>query len=126
MLLNFCVNDTAITESYTYCHSLALHYALPISFQATDKLSVKDRLERIIVGGNKRALFRIASQVMKIFRKVGHRRQQPWFGAVAANHRYCDIDQRRPWLDNDIMALSVQNGDMLARIVPAVEDADPP
>src|SRR3546814_13970463 len=26
----FFINDTATTEIYTYCHTLALHYALPI------------------------------------------------------------------------------------------------
>src|SRR3546814_18081727 len=29
----FCVfYDTATTETYTYCHTLSLHYSLPISF----------------------------------------------------------------------------------------------
>src|SRR3546814_9175634 len=27
----FFFNDTATTEIYTYCHTLSLHYALPIS-----------------------------------------------------------------------------------------------
>src|SRR3546814_16549733 len=27
----FCFNDTATTEIYTYCHTLSLHDALPIS-----------------------------------------------------------------------------------------------
>src|SRR3546814_20487598 len=26
----FCFNDTSLTEIYTYCHTLALHDALPI------------------------------------------------------------------------------------------------
>src|SRR3546814_14060231 len=28
----FCFNDTATTEIYTYCHTLSLHDALPISW----------------------------------------------------------------------------------------------
>src|SRR3546814_10056199 len=30
MCLDFVFNDTATTEIYTYCHTLSLHYALPI------------------------------------------------------------------------------------------------
>src|SRR3546814_20705117 len=46
MLFYFLFNDTATTEIYTYCHTLSLHDALPIS---TSALSTRSRTFEILV-----------------------------------------------------------------------------